>query len=115
MSRFNNANNISISGGVFTNVRGDQVHYHLSDEVEGRKEIEILATKIAPGAFHDGAGREQRPKCHPDTRKEVLDQIMDRIHETHVTSEFLWIYGPAGAGKTAISGTVAEICHAELG
>ena len=78
-------------------------------------EIEILATKIAPEAFHDGAGREQRPKCHPGTREEVLVRITTWIHDTHTESQFLWIYGPAGAGKTAIAASIAEICKVELG
>jgi len=78
--------------------------------------IETLATKIAPGAFHDGARPDQRQKCHPGTRTEVLYRITNWIYDTPRTeSQFLWIYGPAGAGKTAIAETIAKMYRAQLG
>ena len=65
--------------------------------------------------MHGGAGQEQRPKCYPGTRTEVLDKITDWVNDTHTESQFLWIYGPAGAGKTAIAETIAKICNTQLG
>ena len=37
----------------------------------------------------------------------VLVRITAWNHDTHTESQFLWIYGPASAGKTAIAGTIA--------
>ena len=45
----------------------------------------------------------------------VLVRITAWNHDTHTESQFLWIYGPASAGKTVIAGTIAKICHAKLG
>jgi len=39
---FTNANNIVISGGNFNSIRGDQVNYHYTGEVEGRKGQQLM-------------------------------------------------------------------------
>ncbi|KJA16996.1 hypothetical protein HYPSUDRAFT_103993, partial [Hypholoma sublateritium FD-334 SS-4] len=51
------------------------------------------------------------PKCHPNTRQAVLDEIMNwiilavtRIHWV------LWLNGAAGAGKSAIGRSIVELC-----
>ena len=63
---------------------------------------------ISHGAIHDSAERYPPPNCHPDTRKAVRQIIIDWIHSESSTSSFLWLYGPAGAGKTAILQAIAE-------
>jgi len=52
------------------------------------------------------------PKCHPNTRKAVIKKIIDWIRGI-IDSETLimWLYGAAGAGKSAIAHTLAEICE----
>jgi len=52
------------------------------------------------------------PKCHPNTREAVIKKIVDWIHGI-IDSETLimWLYGAAGAGKSAIAHTLAEICE----
>jgi len=52
------------------------------------------------------------PKCHPNTRKAVINKIVDWIRGI-IDSEalILWLYGAAGAGKSAIAHTLAEICE----
>jgi len=52
------------------------------------------------------------PKCHPNTRKAVIKKIVDWIRGI-IDSEALimWLYGAAGAGKSAIAHTLAEICE----
>jgi hypothetical protein len=52
---------------------------------------------------------------HPETRKAVQEDIFSWI--THGQAEpqpkkILWMSGPAGCGKTAIAGTIAEECEA---
>ncbi|KAF8156571.1 hypothetical protein B0H34DRAFT_709745 [Crassisporium funariophilum] len=73
--------------------------------------INKLHGKIAPGAFHDSGERFDPPKCHPNTRLAVLRAIMDWVETAYMTSVILWLYGPAGAGKSAIAQTIAEQCH----
>jgi len=74
----------------------------------------LLHQYIAPGAFHNSDERYDPPKCHPHTRKAVLKKIMDWVKDPNKVALFLWLYGPAGAGKSAIAQTIAELLE-ELG
>jgi hypothetical protein len=71
--------------------------------------MELLHQHIAPGAFHNSDERYDPPKCHPHTRKAVLKKIMDWVKDPNKLALFLWLYGPAGAGKSAIAQTIAEL------
>jgi len=52
------------------------------------------------------------PKCHPNTRKAVIKKIIDWIRGIIDSETFImWLYGAAGAGKSAIAHTLAEICE----
>ena len=73
--------------------------------------IELLQNKIAPGAFHNSAERYDPPKCHEHTRVAILQEIMDWIGNANRQTRFLWLYGPVGAGKSAIEQTIAELCY----
>ena len=73
-----------------------------------------LGKMIAPGAFHNSAERYDPPKCHPKTRETVLKEIMDWVYGLEGLDRrcyFMWLYGPAGAGKSAIAQTIAELCY----
>ena len=76
--------------------------------------MELLQQHIAPGAFHNSDERYDPPKCHPHTRRAVLKKIMDWVKDPYKVALFLWLYGPAGAGKSAIAQTIAELLE-ELG
>ena len=71
---------------------------------EGLHELKL---RVSLGAIHDSSERDPPPKCHPDTRKAVKQIILDWILSESSTS-FFWLYGPAGAGKTAILQAIAE-------
>ncbi|KAF8154702.1 hypothetical protein B0H34DRAFT_533992 [Crassisporium funariophilum] len=95
---FSNAN-VIIQGGNFNNTgRG------------ARRGFDKLHENIAPGALHDSGERFDPPKCHPNTRKAVIRSIMDwlQIEDEYF---FMWLHGPAGAGKSAIVQTIAELCQ----
>ena len=65
---------------------------------------------VSPNAFYDSDNRPDPPKCHPKTRVAVINKIIDWATGTIDTNAFiLWLYGPAGAGKTAIARKVAEL------
>jgi hypothetical protein len=68
-----------------------------------------LKLGVSLGAIHDSAERDPPPNCHPDTRKAVRQIILDWIHNKNSASSFFWLYGPAGAGKTAILQSIAEL------
>ena len=70
--------------------------------------LHILRLEVSLGAIHDSAERQPPPNCHPDTRKAVRQTILDWIHKESSASSFFWLYGPAGAGKTAILQAIAE-------
>ena len=70
---------------------------------------------MAHGAVHDSAERgPHAPKCHPETRTAVQLDIMSWIQSGErdgTPKRILWLSGPAGSGKTAIAGTIADECY----
>jgi len=74
--------------------------------------MELLQAATAPGAFHNSRERFDPPKCHPHTREAVRKKILDWVTKKIDTNAFvLWLHGAAGAGKSAIAQTIAEVCH----
>jgi sigma54-dependent transcription regulator len=65
--------------------------------------------RVSP-LIYNSDDRPDLPKCHKNTRVAVVNKIIDwatgRIDQD---AFMLWLYGPAGAGKTAIARKVAEI------
>ncbi|KAF6765837.1 hypothetical protein DFP72DRAFT_1108824, partial [Ephemerocybe angulata] len=71
---------------------------------------------MAAGAIHDSKERCDAPKCMRETRVAVQDEILSWITDGHHDANpkrILWVTGPAGTGKTAILGTIAERCKAD--
>jgi len=72
---------------------------------------------VSPNAFYDSDNRADPPKCHENTRVAVINKIMDWVKTSSIIRDtdafMLWLYGPAGAGKTAIARRVAELCEAQ--
>ena len=48
--------------------------------------MKLLRQYIAPGAFHNSEERYDPPKCHPHTRRAVLEKIMDWVKDNRLTS-----------------------------
>jgi len=75
----------------------------------------ILYREVATAALHNSSERFDAPKCHPNTRLAVLSEIMKWIKwEGDINSFIMWLYGPTGAGKSAIAQTIAEMCEEEM-
>ncbi|KAF5334461.1 hypothetical protein D9611_014481 [Ephemerocybe angulata] len=75
----------------------------------------MLQPHIAAGALPNSEDRCDAPKCHPDTRVAVQDSIVGwAAHSTGGEADparnIMWVTGPAGTGKTAIAGSIAETC-----
>ncbi|KAJ7241308.1 hypothetical protein B0H12DRAFT_1133663 [Mycena haematopus] len=75
---------------------------------EGERGIDLLHSAVALAALHDSVESFPQPKCHPETRTEILQDLHDWSTETGPESTVLWLYGPAGAGKSAIMQTFAR-------
>ncbi|KDR74801.1 hypothetical protein GALMADRAFT_1334259, partial [Galerina marginata CBS 339.88] len=78
--------------------------------------LERLLEATSPAAFHDSDDVYDHPKCHPNTRVAVLNKIMDWIHGADLETRnalIMWLYGPAGSGKSAITRSIAELCAKE--
>jgi hypothetical protein len=73
--------------------------------------------------MHDSADSYPQPRCHPETRSEMLDKLWNWAiksqwpekgqgwsftEKTKKGLPVLWLHGPAGAGKSAIMRTLAE-------
>ncbi|TEB24166.1 hypothetical protein FA13DRAFT_1797536 [Coprinellus micaceus] len=78
--------------------------------------FDYLNLHITHGAAHNSDERSNAPACHEETRITIREDIVSwikqgeggqRAEEDHVLS------GPAGCGKTAIAGSVAETCKEE--
>ena len=69
-----------------------------------------LLEKIVPSAFHNSAERYDPPKCHLHTREAVLKRIMLWVDDPANEAQIMWMFGPAGAGKSAIAQSIAEMC-----
>ena len=62
---------------------------------------------VSLGAIHDSSERFPSSNCHPDTRKAVQQIVLDWIY-SESSASFFWLYGSAGAGKTAILQAIAD-------
>jgi sigma54-dependent transcription regulator len=73
--------------------------------------MDLLMEWVATGAFHDSDELYDAPKCHPHTRLAVLNEIMEWVGNAESAREdfMLWLFGPAGAGKSAIAKRIAEL------
>ncbi|KAJ2929891.1 hypothetical protein H1R20_g7219, partial [Candolleomyces eurysporus] len=74
--------------------------------------LEKLEAFIATEALHDSAERCDAPKCHPETRVAVQDDLYGWIENGDVDhpNNMKWVTGPAGTGKTAVMGSLSDRC-----
>ena len=71
--------------------------------------LTLLSSRAVPGALHNSGERYDCPRCHPNTRVAIKDEIMTWLYDEG--KEFaMWISGSAGAGKSAICQAIAEMC-----
>ncbi|KAJ7245800.1 hypothetical protein C8J57DRAFT_1190786 [Mycena rebaudengoi] len=113
---------MSIHGGTF--IEGNVNNVLQS----GDTGLQILYRSVSFEAMHDSADNDAQPKCHPETRTKMLEKLynwciasewsrvsdpsraLDDPHREVLIKGLpvLWLYGPAGAGKSAIMRTLAE-------
>lgn len=63
-------------------------------------------------ASHD-ANRDNKAECSPETRTRILKELDDWVDDPNPEYKIIWLYGPAGAGKSAIAQSVMKRAHKE--
>ncbi|KAJ7488787.1 hypothetical protein B0H11DRAFT_1720300, partial [Mycena galericulata] len=72
--------------------------------------IDVLHRAIALEALYDFTGSFPQPRCHPETRTKMLDNLYKWVVQSYSRSagSMFWLHGPAGAGKSAIMQTLCQ-------
>ncbi|KIJ99052.1 hypothetical protein K443DRAFT_8717 [Laccaria amethystina LaAM-08-1] len=93
---FANASQIVVGNSMFNDIHGD---LHLNRVSRGLSGLQILNQDIVSGARHNSSERFPPPNA-------ILKPDVDSNRPTSI----LWLNGPAGAGKSSITQTIAERC-----
>ncbi|KAF5313792.1 hypothetical protein D9619_013700 [Psilocybe cf. subviscida] len=107
-----------LQGASGVNIQGSTFHTYGPRETDKKKRIADamthLASRAEQGAPYDAAAREDVPKCHEHTRVAIVNGIHHWAHSLEPGARpLMWMYGPAGSGKTTIMQTVAEMFDKE--
>ncbi|KAF5322516.1 hypothetical protein D9619_000187 [Psilocybe cf. subviscida] len=107
---FANARNVIITGNTSFNHYGNSYASGAAGDAldEG---IKLLLQHVAKGAMHNSGERFDAPTCHPETRLAIQEDILGWADEWPSTELVTWMYGPAGAGKSAIAQTISQKLH----
>jgi hypothetical protein len=70
--------------------------------------MNILHHAAALEALHDSADSFLQPRCHPETRTRMLDDLYDWVTSVDSVEPICWLRGLAGGGKSAIMQTLCE-------
>ncbi|RXW21486.1 hypothetical protein EST38_g4349 [Candolleomyces aberdarensis] len=73
----------------------------------------LLLDAAAPNALYNSADRFDPPKCDEGTRIEVVQEVMDWMHDRQSPQRLLCMTGAAGSGKSALQQTISERCSEE--
>ncbi|TEB19304.1 hypothetical protein FA13DRAFT_1718953 [Coprinellus micaceus] len=111
-----NAHVTNVEGSYIDNSITNISHsVHLASVKDYR--LDLFEEHISKGAAHDSAERgPDAPQCHPETRAAVQEEIMSWIgygDQDEAPKPIMWLSGPAGSGKTAIAGSIADACQAK--
>ena len=110
---------VQIVDSSFNNIAGDYHHHghvHVFNapvsvhDPQSAFPRPSLLNLVSMGAAYNSQERDPAPRCHPETRKEILEKINAWVTAGAEGTSILWLHGPAGAGKSAIAQTVAETC-----
>jgi hypothetical protein len=100
------------SGIIITAQNVNHIHQHeYKDKEKEEKDvqigIDILHRAVALEALYDSADSFPQPRCHLNTRTEMLDNLYNWAAQG-TSRPILWLHGPAGAGKSAIMQTLCQ-------
>ncbi|KAF9439409.1 hypothetical protein P691DRAFT_623825, partial [Macrolepiota fuliginosa MF-IS2] len=63
--------------------------------------LDRLMDAGAPEAGLGASARYPPPKCHPDSRRSILEKLEQWLLNPY--QGMFWLYGPTGFGKSAIA------------
>ncbi|KAM6491168.1 hypothetical protein JOM56_013407 [Amanita muscaria] len=96
------AHHFSISGNArFMNI-GQQINNR------GTYGLDTLEKFVSFSALHDSSAQDPERCCHPGTRESVLDQMRNWADDPTRPEHILWLHGPAGVRKSAITQTISH-------
>ncbi|KAJ7252282.1 hypothetical protein C8J57DRAFT_1077537 [Mycena rebaudengoi] len=101
MPFFASSSSVQINGGSFYDVAG------------GHECLHVLYHAVAGNAFHDSAERYPPPRCHPETRTKMLDDLWTWSSASDPRTCLFWLHGPAGSGKSAIAQSFCQRLEVE--
>ncbi len=70
--------------------------------------MDQLREHCALAALVDSNERFDPPRCAESTRQAILQEIEDWANSDNCSASMFWLYGGAGAGKSALAQTLAE-------
>jgi replication-associated recombination protein RarA len=71
----------------------------------------LLRSNCSLSALVDASQRYDPPRCAEATRRDIIQKLEDWVRHDHrhsPPSSIFWLYGGAGAGKSALAQTLAE-------
>ncbi|KAJ7289483.1 hypothetical protein C8J57DRAFT_1165338 [Mycena rebaudengoi] len=99
--------------GVSHNI-SNSVHGNMTVTSYGESGIDILYRDVVKSALHNSGERFDEPACHPGTRSKILSELHDwSLNVSPEATPMVWLYGSAGAGKSAIAQEFAGRCHTD--
>ena len=75
--------------------------------------MKAFGENYVSSATHDNNDTLDAPKCHPSTRVTFLGRLSNWVKDAESSASVTWLHGPAGAGKSTIARSLAEILYNE--
>ncbi|PPR05482.1 hypothetical protein CVT26_009049 [Gymnopilus dilepis] len=73
--------------------------------------FQVLYENISRDAMHNSGEVSDQPKCHPGTREAIMKYLLQWASDLKSFCPIEWMHGPAGAGKSTILRTLAELLY----
>ncbi|KAJ7133650.1 hypothetical protein C8R43DRAFT_1022684 [Mycena crocata] len=70
--------------------------------------LSVLYQAASHDAAHNAGERFSSPRCHPETRKDMIASLRKWCSGGGQKASICWLHGPAGAGKSAIAQSLCE-------
>ncbi|KZP21767.1 hypothetical protein FIBSPDRAFT_825489 [Athelia psychrophila] len=78
------------------------------EQAKAREKYLVQMLRTVANPTYDEQGKQP---CHEGTRAEILAEILDwRNDKSNESQRFLWLTGDPGAGKSAITASIARAC-----
>ncbi|KAF5358229.1 hypothetical protein D9756_001253 [Leucocoprinus leucothites] len=76
--------------------------------MSGQPVLERLRSAGTPEAGLNSAARYPLPRCYPGTRISIQERLLKWLLDVPHEWRMIWLFGPAGVGKSAVAQTFAE-------